>query len=135
MDRKRLSILPGDPDTPEVRGGEPFEAYVRRDGKRLVGLAYTLCGSRAGADDIVQDALLAAFQNWEVVKGPGGTQGRLRNQRGRHSTLIKRLFDSATPGQPQPYAASPTSTRSRQPNAPQTPLDNQTGLDLERSEE
>lgn len=60
---------------------------------------------------------------------PGGTQGRLSNQRGRYSTLIKRLFDSATPGQPQPYAASPTSTRSRHPNAPQTSLDKQTGLD------
>jgi transposase len=51
-------------------------------------------------------------------QGPGRTQGRLSNQRGRYSTLIKRLFDSAIPGQPQPYAASPTSTRSSQPNAP-----------------
>jgi RNA polymerase sigma factor (sigma-70 family) len=72
MEPERVSILPDDPDTPEVRGGERFESYVRRDGKRLVGLAYTLCGSRTAADDLVQDALLAAYRNWDVV-------GRLDN--------------------------------------------------------
>ncbi len=67
MEPERVSILPDDSDTPEVRGSEQFESYVRRDGKRLVGLAYALCGGRAAADDLVQDALLAAYRNWDVV--------------------------------------------------------------------
>lgn len=67
-------------------------------------------------------SLLDAAENWTsstaswsktTDSARGGTHGRLSNQRGRSSTLLKRLFDSATPGQPQHYAASLTSTRSR----------------------
>ncbi|MGH8926170.1 MAG: RNA polymerase sigma factor [Acidimicrobiia bacterium] len=96
MDRKRLSILPDDPDTPEVRGGEPFESYVRRDGKRLVGLAYTLCGSRAAADDLVQDTLLAAYQNWEVVSrmdNPGAWVRRVLAN--RSVSVVRRRISEA----------------------------------------
>lgn len=58
---------PADRDVPVVGRGEPFEVFVRREGNRLVGLAYVLCGSRASADDLVQEALLAAYRNWDEV--------------------------------------------------------------------
>jgi len=96
MDRKRLSILPGDPDTPEVRGGEPFESYVHRDGKRLLGLAYTLCGSRTAADDLVQDALLAAYQNRDVVSrmdNPGAWVRRVLAN--RSVSVVRRRISEA----------------------------------------
>jgi RNA polymerase sigma-70 factor (ECF subfamily) len=90
MDRKRVSILPDDPDTPEVRGGEPFESYVRRDGKRLVGLAYTLCGSRTAADDLVQDALLAAYQKWDVVSRMDNPEAWVRRVLANRSVSVVR---------------------------------------------
>ena len=96
MDLRRSSILPGESDSPEVRGGESFESYVRRDGKRLVGLAYTLCGSRVGADDLVQDALLAAFQNWDVVSrldNPGAWVRRVLAN--RSVSVVRRRISEA----------------------------------------
>lgn len=54
-------------DTPLIEAGERFEFFVRREGRRLVGLAYVLSGNRAAADDLVQDALMAAFRRWDEV--------------------------------------------------------------------
>ena len=56
-----------DPDMPVVGGGKRFESFVRLEGNRLVGLAYALSGSRAAAEDLTQDALLAAYRNWDEV--------------------------------------------------------------------
>lgn len=52
---------------PLVARSESFESFVAREGRRLVGLAYTLSGSRVAADDLVQDALMAAFRRWDQV--------------------------------------------------------------------
>ncbi|HLF43345.1 MAG TPA: SigE family RNA polymerase sigma factor [Acidimicrobiia bacterium] len=46
---------------------EPFEVFFRRESRRLVGLAYALSGSRLAADDIAQEALLAAYKRWDEV--------------------------------------------------------------------
>ena len=54
---------PGDDD----REGEPFEAFYRREFPRMVTLACAVSGSRAGAEDIAQDALLRARQRWDTV--------------------------------------------------------------------
>lgn len=54
-------------DTPLVRGGGSFESFVRHEGKRLVGLAYTLSGSRLAAEDLVQEALIVAYRRWDEV--------------------------------------------------------------------
>lgn len=56
-----------DPDVPVVGRGEPFESFVHREGNRLAGLAFALSGSRSAADDLAQDALLAAYRNWDEV--------------------------------------------------------------------
>jgi len=47
---------------------EPFEVFYRRELPRLVALARGLCGGTA-ADDIAQDALLAAYRRWDEVAG------------------------------------------------------------------
>ncbi|NND84408.1 MAG: SigE family RNA polymerase sigma factor [Acidimicrobiia bacterium] len=46
---------------------ERFESFYRREQPGLIGLAYTLTGSRRGADDLAQDALFAAYRNWERI--------------------------------------------------------------------
>ena len=85
-----------DPDVPVVGRGEPFESFVRREGNRLVGLAYALSGSRSAADDLAQDALLAAYRNWEEVgrlDNPGGWVRRVVANRA--VSLIRRRVAEA----------------------------------------
>ena len=53
-----------DPRVPVVR---TFDGFVREHGRRLVGLAYTLSGSRSAAEDLAQEALLAAYRRWDEV--------------------------------------------------------------------
>jgi len=49
--------------------------------------------------------------------------------RDRLCILNRRLFRSATPGQPPAYAQPPIPGPAGRPNAPKNPLDNQTGID------
>jgi RNA polymerase sigma factor (sigma-70 family) len=49
--------------TPPV---ETFEVFYRRELSGLVALAYALSGS-ASAEDIAQEAMLAAYRRWETV--------------------------------------------------------------------
>lgn len=52
---------------PLVSGLEPFDDFYRREIRRLVGLAYAVSGSRLAADDIAQEAMLAAYRKWDEV--------------------------------------------------------------------
>jgi RNA polymerase sigma-70 factor, ECF subfamily len=66
------SIVSGEP---LVSVPESFDVFYRREVRRLVGLAYALSGNRLAADDIAQEALLAAYKKWDEV-------GRLENPAG-----------------------------------------------------
>lgn len=46
---------------------ERFENFYQREQAALIGLAYTLTGSRRGAEDLAQDALFTAYRNWEKI--------------------------------------------------------------------
>jgi RNA polymerase sigma factor (sigma-70 family) len=48
---------------------ETFEDFYRREYMSVVGLAYALSGSRSGAEDLAQEAFLAAHRNWERIVG------------------------------------------------------------------
>jgi RNA polymerase sigma-70 factor (ECF subfamily) len=48
---------------------ETFEDFYRREYVSVVGLAYALSGSRSGAEDLAQEAFLAAHRNWEKIIG------------------------------------------------------------------
>ena len=52
-----------------VRGGgsDDFDAFFRREYRSLVGLAVVLSGDRAAAEDLAQDALLAAHRKWREL--------------------------------------------------------------------
>ena len=56
----------GRPDAAEVPSETFEELYVREFGS-IVALAYALSGSRAAAEDLAQEAFLAAHRNWEKV--------------------------------------------------------------------
>jgi RNA polymerase sigma-70 factor, ECF subfamily len=51
------------------RPPETFEDFYRREYVSVVGLAYALSGSRSGAEDLAQEAFLAAHRNWEKITG------------------------------------------------------------------
>ncbi len=48
---------------------EPFENFYRREFRDVVGLAYALSGSRVGAEDLAQEAFVAAHQRWDRIGG------------------------------------------------------------------
>ena len=46
-----------------------FEAFYASELKAVVGLAYVLSGSRAGAEDLAQEGFLAAYREWDRISG------------------------------------------------------------------
>jgi RNA polymerase sigma-70 factor, ECF subfamily len=46
-----------------------FEDFYRKEYRAVVGLAYALSGSRWAAEDLAQDAFLAAHDRWERISG------------------------------------------------------------------
>ncbi|MFQ5947294.1 MAG: SigE family RNA polymerase sigma factor [Acidimicrobiia bacterium] len=50
-----------------VRALETFESFYQRELRSVVGLAYALSGSRWAAEDIAQEAFLAAHKRWETI--------------------------------------------------------------------
>lgn len=50
-----------------VRPVEPFEAFYRREFPRMVAIGFALSGSRPAAEDLAQDAFIAAHQSWDRI--------------------------------------------------------------------
>lgn len=52
-----------------------FDDFYRSQRRPVLGLAWTLCGDRSLAEELTQDAFMAAHRKWRVVSGyedPGG---------------------------------------------------------------
>ncbi|MCP5026822.1 MAG: hypothetical protein GY929_11120 [Actinomycetia bacterium] len=45
---------------------EPFEWFFEREFPSMVSLAYATTGSRLLAEDLAQEAFVAAYRDWEV---------------------------------------------------------------------
>ena len=54
---------------PPVQAIADFDAFFRREFGSVVALAYALSGSRLAAEDLAQDAFVAAEQKWEMISG------------------------------------------------------------------
>lgn len=46
---------------------ETFEGFYAREYRLLVAFAYALTGSRAHAEDLAQEAMLAAYRRWDEI--------------------------------------------------------------------
>lgn len=66
MRGERLAEV-GSGDTPAIRL-EAFESFYARQQRRLVGLAFSVSGSRLGAEELAQDALMAAYRDWDRIQ-------------------------------------------------------------------
>ena len=67
-----------DPRRSLVLHTERFEDFYAAELGRCTGLAYALCGNRALAEELAQDALTAAFRDWERVRQMDSPTGWVR---------------------------------------------------------
>lgn len=63
---RRTSAVDPSPGTPAAQA---VAMLMATHGARLHGLALRLCGHRADAEDMVQDAFLQAFRKWHTFRG------------------------------------------------------------------
>jgi RNA polymerase sigma-70 factor (sigma-E family) len=63
--RTARAVLDGKPEAVQVPGR--FEYFYLQEYPKVVALAYTLSGSRAGAEDIAQEAFLRAYRDWDRI--------------------------------------------------------------------
>jgi len=54
-------------DAEPIRATVSFETFYERELKSVIGLAYALSGSRSAAEDLAQEAFLAAHKSWGKV--------------------------------------------------------------------
>jgi RNA polymerase sigma-70 factor (ECF subfamily) len=45
-----------------------FEAAIRQDGRRLLGLAYSILRDHGDAEDAVQETMVLAWRAWDTIK-------------------------------------------------------------------
>lgn len=65
---------------PVVRGLEPFDQFYAREFPKMVTIAYALSGGRMAAEDLAQEAMIAAYRRWPEVgrlERPGGWARRV----------------------------------------------------------
>jgi RNA polymerase sigma factor (sigma-70 family) len=61
VDTARVTVIESGPFR------ESFDSFYRREAGAVVGLAYVLSGSRSGAEDLAQEAFLAAYRQWDRI--------------------------------------------------------------------
>jgi RNA polymerase sigma-70 factor, ECF subfamily len=54
-------------DSPVMRGVPDFRAFYQREYRSLLGVAYALTGDLSTAEDLCQEAMMAAFRRWDEV--------------------------------------------------------------------
>ena len=57
------------PPAVAARDVASFDELYRRDYRAVVALVYGLCGSRSAAEELTQDAFIAAHRRWTTVSG------------------------------------------------------------------
>jgi len=100
-----------------------FDALYLRYHARLIDFAYRYLRSRDGAEDVVQETMLAVWrgrETWDVAHGvPAYLYGAIRNralQFGRHVNVVRRTDALALPGDlpgTQPPPASDAAVEER----------------------
>ena len=70
--RNGVAVVEG---TPLVGGWASFDDFYANEFPKMVAIAYARSGSRMAAEDLAQDAMVAAFRRWSEVRSlerPGG---------------------------------------------------------------
>jgi RNA polymerase sigma-70 factor (ECF subfamily) len=61
-----------------MRESGDFDAFYASTCRRVLGHLYTMTGTRADAEDAVQEAYARAWQRWSTVSGYGDPEGWVR---------------------------------------------------------
>lgn len=85
-----------------------FEAWVAARGQALLRLAFVLTGSRADAEDVVQDALSRALPRWSRIRTVDDPDAYVRRMViNAHTSRWRRFFRRETPvADPRPRAVT-----------------------------
>jgi RNA polymerase sigma factor (sigma-70 family) len=75
--------------TGEAQRRRSFDDFFRAEFPRLLALARALCGS-ATADDVAQEAMLAAYRDWPRIEGYDSPEAWVRRVCIRRATSILR---------------------------------------------
>ncbi len=67
MNSGKEEVASTDGDTPIRPGIEAFEHFYAREYSQVAALAYVLTGRRAVAEDVAQEAFMAAMKSWERI--------------------------------------------------------------------
>jgi RNA polymerase sigma-70 factor, ECF subfamily len=62
----------------QMRESETFDSFYAGSVRRLISQLYALTGSRAEAEDVVQEAYARAWQRWDRVSAYGDPEGWVR---------------------------------------------------------
>ena len=91
-----------------------YVAYVEAHALRLRRVAYHLCGSWQGAEDLVQDALLRAYVHWGRAAAAESVHGYVRTilvrvylEQTRRAWFRRMLPTAQPPDRPAPPGADP----------------------------
>lgn len=106
------SVRPATARSVDVPAPEPFECFYRRELPRLAALAQALCGS-GSADDVAQEAMLAAYRRWREVSGYVSPEAWVRRvcvnkatsvlrRRGAEARAVLRLSSRPSADEPVP---------------------------------
>jgi RNA polymerase sigma-70 factor (sigma-E family) len=63
---------------PPIERDEAFGVLFRTHARGLVRLAYCLLGDREAAEDVVQEAYLSLYRNWDTMRDHGSSHAYLR---------------------------------------------------------
>lgn len=95
-------------DRQQLGGEDPFEAFYRREFPNAVRLAYVLTGSMLAAEDLAQDALLAAERRWEEIGRLDSPAGWVRRVVSNKSVSLYRRSVAEVSARMRLWSARPT---------------------------
>jgi RNA polymerase sigma-70 factor, ECF subfamily len=96
--RSRLVRERTDPATHVAGSTETFEEFYLREYQAVVGLAYALSGNAWLAEDLAQEAFLAAHRNWSRVAAYERPEAWVRRVAANHSVSAfrRRIVEAKT---------------------------------------
>jgi RNA polymerase sigma-70 factor (ECF subfamily) len=104
-----VGALRGQADDPPATVGADFDAFYAGEYAALLRLAYVLTGSRAVAEELVQETMLRAFRHWSRIadyERPGAWARRvlcnLATSRGRRLAAEARALGRLRVRPPEP---------------------------------
>lgn len=68
----QISHSPTGPEAEYLSVVEPFESFYRREYRAVLALAHVLSGSPSLAEELAQEAFIAAYRDWDRIKKPEG---------------------------------------------------------------